>query len=278
MAESLNVGIDVGGTFTDLFVSAADGAVRSYKVLSTPHDPSEGVVDGLRAIAEAESEELRAVAGRIRTIVHGTTVTTNAVLTRRGARTGLITTEGVRDALEMRRGVREDQYDNRLRNVEPLVPRHLRRPVRGRLDYAGAELEPLDLDDVRQAATRLSEAGAQAVAICFMNAFANPEHERAAAEIVREVLPDAFLSVSSHVLPTIRFYNRISTTALNAYAGPVLSDYLNSLTGNLADCGFAGVLLFMQSSGGVSLPELILERPATTLLSGPAADCLWIIS
>ncbi len=270
-ATTFKVGIDVGGTFTDLFLWSSEGDVQTFKVLSTPKDPSIGVLDGLRTIAEAHRVELSVLAGRIDTIVHGTTVTTNAVLTRRGAKTGLITTEGVRDALEMRRGIREEQYDNRYQNVVPLVPRHLRLPVRGRLDWRGAELTPLDLDGVRVAAATLRDEGVEAVAICFMNAFADDGHERAAAEIVRQELSEAFLSVSSEVLPTVRFYNRVSTTALNAYVGPVLRDYIGSLTGRLAEAGFDGVLLIMQSSGGVGLPDLTLARPAVTLLSGPAA-------
>ncbi|MCZ7681265.1 MAG: hydantoinase/oxoprolinase family protein [Sandaracinaceae bacterium] len=208
---------------------------------------------------------------RVRTIVHGTTVTTNAVLTRGGARTGLVTTAGVRDALEMRRGIREEQYDNRYLNVEPLVPRNLRIGVRGRLDAQGAELEPLSLEDVREAARALSAAGVEAVAVCFMNSFAGGAHERAAAGVIAAAMPEAYVSVSSEVLPLIRFYDRVSTTALDAYTGPVLSRYLGSLARRLAEAGFGGVLLVMQSNGGVALADVVARRPATTLLSGPAA-------
>ncbi|HJP01996.1 MAG TPA: hydantoinase/oxoprolinase family protein [Planctomycetota bacterium] len=270
MSVRYKLGIDVGGTFTDLFLWSSDGTVATAKTLSTPADPSLGVLDGLRVAAEGEGLAVEELARRVTTIVHGTTVTTNAALTRGGARTGLVTTAGVRDALEMRRGIREEQYDNRYRNVEPLVPRHLRRPVRGRLDYRGAELEPLELDDVRDAARRLGAAGVDAVAVCFMNSFADPAHERAAAALLREELPDAFVSVSSELLPTIRFYNRVSTTVLNAYVGPILERYLKSLTEKLASVAFAGTLLVMQSNGGVALPASVRTKPATTLLSGPA--------
>ena len=265
------IGIDVGGTFTDLFLWVSDGTVATYKTLSTPEDPSIGVLNGLRTIAEARGIELAELAANIATIVHGTTVTTNATLTRSGAKTGLLTTRGVRDALEMRRGIREKQYDNHCENVVPLVPRYLRRAVGGRLDYRGDELTPLDLDEVRAAARLFADANVGAVAICFMNSFANPAHERAAAEIIAAELSEVYSSVSADVLPTVRFYNRVSTTVLNAYVGPILRNYLNSLTSKLADIGFTGVLLIMQSNGGVAVPELILERPATTLLSGPAA-------
>ncbi|MCC6751838.1 MAG: hydantoinase/oxoprolinase family protein [Deltaproteobacteria bacterium] len=267
---TFKIGIDVGGTFTDLFCWSGTGEVETFKVLSTPQDPSVGLVDGLRAVAAAHGLSVEALARRVKTIVHGTTVTTNAVLTRRGAKTGLLTTAGVRDALEMRRGIRERQYDNRYLNVEPLVERALRRPVPGRLDAQGQELEPLDLAALRAEARRLKGEGATAVAVCFMNAFANDTHERAAAEIVRQELPEAYLSVSTELLPTIRFFDRISTTVLNAYVGPVLRDYLRALTGKLAGIGFAGVLLIMQSSGGVALPQVTEARAAMTLLSGPA--------
>jgi N-methylhydantoinase A len=271
MTETWNIGIDVGGTFTDLFACSSTGTVDTFKVLSTPADPSIGVVNGLEAIATAKGLPLRALAGRVGTIVHGTTVTTNATLTRRGARTALLTTKGLRDALEMRRGIREAQYDNRYKNVEPLVPRHLRLPVRGRLDAAGGEVEALSREDLLAACETLAAERVEAVAIGFMNAFASPAHERAAAEVVRAALPGVFVSVSSEVLPTIRFYNRISTTVLDAYTGPVLDRYLERLTARLAETGFAGVLLVMQSSGGVALPELTRRRPAMTPLSGPAA-------
>jgi len=265
------IGIDVGGTFTDLCLWSEGEGVQTFKVLSTPHDPSVGVLEGVARMASAVGLDVPAFLGATGLIVHGTTVCTNAVLTRGGATCGLITTSGVRDALEMRRGIREEQYDNRFTNVVPLVPRRRRLAVPGRLDFRGQELEPLALDEVRAAARQLGEQGVAAVAICFMHSYADDAHEQAAAAVVREELPDAYLSVSSEVLPTIRFYDRVSTTALNAYVGPVLRDYLASLTGKLADAGFGGVLLVMQSNGGLARPDVVRERPATTLLSGPAA-------
>ncbi len=270
---SFKIGIDVGGTFTDLFLwpEGGEGDAETFKVLSTPADPSDGVLAGLELVARSRGMELSELAGATSLIVHGTTVTTNAVLTRGGASTGLVTTSGVRDALEMRRGIRERQYDNRYQNVVPLVPRHRRRTVAGRLDFQGQELEPLDLDQVRSEVLRLKQEGVAAVAVCFMHAYANPAHERAAAQAIAEVLPEAYLSVSSQVLPTIRFYDRVSTTVLNAFVGPVLERYLSSLTARLAECGFAGTLLIMQSNGGVASPERSVRSAASTLLSGPAA-------
>ena len=267
----LKIGIDVGGTFTDLFLWPEEGPVGTFKVLSTPHDPSEGVVEGLRTMAESRGLTTAELAAATSLIVHGTTVTTNAVLTRGGAPTALLTTEGVRDALEMRRGIRERQYDNRYQNVVPLVPRRLRLPVAGRLDYQGRETAPLDRAAIRKAAGRLRDEGIAAVAICFMHAYANPAHEASAAAELRALLPDVFLSVSSEVLPTIRFYDRVSTTVLNGYVGPVLERYLGNLTEKLASVGFGGVLLIMQSNGGLASPDATRKLPASTLLSGPAA-------
>ena len=271
-ARHFKLGIDVGGTFTDFVAAESGGATVVHKVLSTPHDPSIAVLQGLAELAGLVAPAMPAaqfLAG-IDVIVHGTTVTTNATLTRRGAKTGLLTTEGVRDALEMRRGIREKRYDNRYTNVTPLVPRYLRLGVRERLDRRGGVVTPLDLGDVARAIDALAAEQVEAVAICFMNAFANPEHEQAAARLVRERLPRAFLSVSSELLPSIRFYDRISTTALNAYVGPILDKYLSGLQRRLQEAGFGGVLLIMQSNGGVMSPEIARLQPALTLLSGPA--------
>jgi N-methylhydantoinase A len=268
----LKIGIDVGGTFTDFVVTRPGRGPAIFKTLSTPADPSIAVLDGLAEIAAGQQppQSLADFAGAIDTLVHGTTVTTNATLTGTGARCGLLTTEGVRDALEMRRGIREEQYNNRYTNVVPLVPRCLRAGIGGRLDRDGRELQPLDLDGVRRAIDLFRREGVQAVAICFMNSFANAAHERAAAELVRRELPGAYLSVSTDVLPSIRFYERVSTTALNAYVGPKLNHYLDRLVGRLQAAGFGGLLLIMQSNGGVISPQLARERAALTLLSGPA--------
>jgi len=269
---ALKIGIDVGGTFTD-FVLTREGAEPAiFKTLSTPDDPSIAVVNGLADIAAAMNPplSLQAFAATIDTIVHGTTVTTNATLTGTGAKCGLITTEGVRDALEMRRGIREEQYNNRYTNVKPLVPRYLRAGIEGRLDRNGREAKPLKLDQITQAVELFKREGVQAVSVCFMNSFANPAHEQAAAELVRRKMPGAYLSVSTDVLPSIRFYERISTTALNSYVGPKLNHYLDQLVGRLKEIGFKGLLLIMQSNGGVISPQLAREKAALTLLSGPA--------
>lgn len=265
------IGIDVGGTFTDFLLTSKNGKSEIYKVLSTPADPSVGLMNGLEEMAQAKNTTLRDFIKRVKTIVHGTTVTTNAVLTRQGAKTGLLTTKGLRDALEMRRGIREEQYNNRYKNVEPLVPRYLRYPVEERLDYRGDVVTELNRSDVLGAAEMFRKEGVEALAVCFMNAFANGSHEAQAADIIKEKLPEAYLTVSSVFLPSIRFYDRVSTTVLNSYVGPILRTYLTSLVAKLEKAGFEGVLLIMQSNGGVVSPEVAAESAAVTLLSGPAA-------
>jgi N-methylhydantoinase A len=247
-----------------------DGTSKIYKVLSTPDDPSIGVMNGLSEMAKTKDVPLKELIKEVETIVHGTTVTTNAVLTYNGANTGLLTTKGVRDALEMRRGIREEQYNNRFTNVTPLVPRYLRLPIEERLDYKGDVVVPLKESDILDSLEKFKGENIEAIAVCFMNSFANKEHENKAAELVRKELPGAYLTVSSELLPSIRFYDRISTTVLNSYVGPILRSYLNSLTKKLKDIGFEGVLLIMQSNGGVISPEIATKTAAATLLSGPA--------
>ncbi len=267
---SYKIGIDVGGTFTDFLLTRGDGSSQIYKLLSTPKDPSIATIAGIEEMARDRGLSTEAFLGEVDTIVHGTTVTTNATLTYNGARTGLLTTEGVRDALEMRRGIREEQYNNRYENAQPVVPRYLRLPVRERLDYSGSVVNELDVPSVTAALDTFKAEGVEAVAICFMNAFANSDHEERVARLVREAMPEAFLSVSSVINPAIRFYDRVSTTALNAYVGPVLERYLTSLTHKLDGFNYSGILLIMASNGGVIAPESAMQRPALTLLSGPA--------
>jgi N-methylhydantoinase A len=269
---SLKIGIDVGGTFTDFIVSSAGRETLIHKVLSTPDDPSVAVLAGLEEIAPKlmPPADIREFMASIDAIVHGTTVATNTTLTHTGARSALLTTSGLRDALEMRRGIRERQYDNRYTNVKPLVPRYLRIGVGGRLDRNGAEVAPLSLEDIRRAIDLCKSEKIEAVSICFMNAFANPAHERTAEDLVRKELPEAYLTVSTKLLPTIRFYERVSTTVLNSYVGPKLNHYLSRLVTALKEAGFDGVLLIMQSNGGVMSPQVAREKAALTLLSGPA--------
>jgi N-methylhydantoinase A len=264
------IGIDVGGTFTDFLLALEDGSSKIYKVLSTPQDPSIGTLNGLQEMAADQDLSLEEFLKEVTVIVHGTTVTTNAVLTYGGANTALLTTKGLRDTLEMRRGIRERQYDNRFPNVEPLVERYLRLPVEERIDYKGDIIIPLNIDDVEKALDLMVHEGVEAVAVCFMNAFMNNQHEEDVHKIIRQKLPDVYLTVSNRIMPSIRFYDRVSTTVLNSYVGPTLKRYLSALISKLRQLKYGGALLIMQSNGGVISPELAIKKPAATLLSGPA--------
>ncbi|MGQ0653779.1 MAG: hydantoinase/oxoprolinase family protein [Betaproteobacteria bacterium] len=268
---AFKIGVDVGGTFTDFLLMGARGRTWAHKELSTPAEPSIAVLRGLAALAASQNTELQDFLREVSLIVHGTTVTTNAVLTGKTARTALLTTRGFRDALQMRRGVREEMYDNRYHPPPPIVPRHLRLPVTERVDAAGAEVAPLDEADVRRAITELQKQNIEAVAICFMHAHASRAHEARAAALVRQAMPGAYVCASSEVLPQVRFYERTSTTVLNAGVGPILSRYLGNLTRKLDDARYGGTLLIMQSNGGVATPAALSRLAAMTLLSGPAA-------
>jgi len=265
------IGIDVGGTFTDFLLAFEDNSSKIYKVLSTPRDPSEATLAGLTEMAADCDLSLPEFLQDVSVIVHGTTVTTNAVLTYSGAKTALLTTEGLRDSLEMRRGIREQQYNNRFQNARPLVERYLRLPIAERLENDGKVARALNRQDVADAVAFMNRQGVEAVAVCFMNSFVDNRHEEMTAAVVSDKMPGAYLTISSRLLPSIRFYDRVSTTVLNAYVGPTLSKYLQSLTSKLQAAQYRGVLLIMQSNGGVTSPDLAIERAATTLLSGPAA-------
>lgn len=265
------VGIDIGGTFTDLFVVEADGSGKIYKSPTTPYDPSEGLLAGLTKAADANGESLEQFLSGISTIVHGTTIATNAVLTRQGAKTGFVTNKGFRDLLNMRRGIRERQNDSKYGPPAPLVPRDLVGTVRGRLDATGTELVALDEADVREVAAHFRETGVESVAISYLWSFLDASHEQRTAEILTEELPGRFITISSDVLPQIRAYERHSTTTLNAFVGPKLQDYLANIEQKLANRGFAGTLLIVQSNGGVMSPQVASDMAVNALMSGPAA-------
>lgn len=265
------IGVDVGGTFTDFLLVDEDGDSWVHKTPSTPKDPSIGLLQGLAEMAEERRYKLEDFIKELDLIVHGTTVTTNAVLTGKGAKTGVLTTKGFRDILYMRRGFREERYDNKVPNPIPLVPRYLRRTVQERVDYKGEVLIPLNEADLQGALSYLAGQGVEALAICFMHSYANPEHEEQAARVATEALPGGYLTVSSHILPQIRLYDRVSTTVMNSYVGPIIQRYLTNLVGRLKEIDFRGTLLIMQSNGGVMSPEIAIKSAASTLLSGPAS-------
>lgn len=269
--SGVRIGVDVGGTFTDFLVVEEGGARLIHKTSSIPSDPARAVTKGLREIAERRGQTVEEFLGEVSTIVHGTTVTTNALLTRRGAKTGLLVTEGFRDVLPIRNGTREEPYDNRLPMPEPLVRRKLTRPIPERISKTGEEITSLDEEAVREAGRRFREERVGAVAISFLHSYATPDHEQRAAEILREELPDVYFTNSAELLSQARYYDRTSTAVLNSYVGPIISDYLRVLTETLRDVSFHGVLLIMQSNGGVTTPEELATRGALSLLSGPAS-------
>src|SRR6266481_1974433 len=213
------IGIDVGGTFTDLVAIDPAGVTTLAKVPSTPEDPSLGVLDGLSQLAEGLGLDRVALLGATDRIVHGTTVATNALLEHKGARLGLLTTEGHRDVVEMREGLKDDRYNLRMPPPEQLVPRRRRLPVRERIRADGRIETPLDPASLDAAITRLQGEGVEAVAVCYLHAWNDPRHERLTAEALSRALPDAYVSLSSEVLPQIKEFERVSTTLVNAYVG-----------------------------------------------------------
>jgi N-methylhydantoinase A len=266
----LRLAADIGGTFTDLVLQDRAGRERFYKTGSTPHDPSEGFLEGLALIARDFALDVRGLLGRIDAIQHGTTITTNALLTGQTSFTGLLTTAGFRDVLLARQGERESQFDSKVRPPRALVPRRLIAPVRERIDRHGQVAIPLDVDDVRRAAEQFRRTGVKSVAVGLLFSFLNPIHEERAAEILAAELPDVFLSVSSRVVPAVRFYERLSTTVLNAAVGPILQEYLERLAARLEALDYRKPLFIMQSNGGVVSLKAASARAVSTLLSGPA--------
>ncbi len=257
--KKLRLGVDVGGTFTDL-VALDNGEILTAKVPSTPQDQSEGVMNSVRA-AGIEARSVAAFA-------HGMTVATNALLERKGARTAIVTTEGFRDVLEIARQDRPSLYDLSRNRPPALVPRGLRFTVRERMGPEG-EILPLDERSLEEAVSALKEAEVEAVAVCLLFAFLHPEHEKKVGEVLREALPGVHVSLSSEVLPEFREYERFSTTAADAYLGPRLAAYLENLGREVEGAGMPSPLV-MQSSGGVVEIGVASQRTAACVLSGPA--------
>src|SRR6202790_3700788 len=264
------IGIDVGGTFTDLVAIGDDGSAILAKVPSTPADPSLGVLEGLAALAAKLGRDRASLLGETERIVHGTTVATNALLEHKGARTGLLTTEGHRDVIEMREGLKDDRYNLRMAPPEQLVPRHLRLGVEERMRADGRIETPLDQASLDDAIRVLREEGVEAVAVCYLHAWRDPAHERATREALHRALPGAYVSLSSEVLPQIKEFERVSTTIINAYVGPVLSRYLTRLEERLGAAGYQGPVLIIQSHGGVAPIADSGRLAAGAVLSGPA--------
>ena len=266
------LGVDIGGTFTDFALFDEGGSrIAVHKVLTTPSDPSLAVLEGAAALLGRE----RFPMSDVDSIAHGTTLVTNAIIERRGARTGMLVTAGFRDILDMGFEQRYDLFDLRLRWPDPLVPRRRRREVRERVSADGAVVEPLDLADVREAVRGLVETdGIEALAICFLHAYANPVHEEAAGDLVRREFPEIHVSRSAGVMANMREYERWTTATMNAYSQPMFDRYVERLEQGLSNLGFGGRLHIMTSSGASIVPETARRFPVRVLESGPAAGAL----
>lgn len=268
------VGVDVGGTFTDVVVVDGSGEINVFKVSSTPEDQSRGVLNGLEKAANEYNMSLERFLKNVETLGHGTTVSTNACLEREGAKTGLITTEGFRDALEMRRAHKKNIWDLSEQHPPVLVPRHLRRGVSERINSEGEVVEPLDEENVRQVIGDFRDEDVESIAVSTLFSFKNDTHERRIKEIVNEEFPEAFVSVSSEITRQIREYERTSTTVLNSYTGPLLTKYLENLKKALSDSGYERDIFITQSNGGVIPLETAQRQAAATLYSGPASGVI----
>ena len=264
----MRIGIDVGGTFTDfVLLEDATGRTHTHKCLTTPRDPSDAIEEGLRVIA---SQVPGCIAG-LEEVIHGTTLVINAIIERKGARTGLLTTRGFRDVLELGREIRYAAYDVFAQMPEPLVPREWRLEVDERVRADGSVLVPLDAAQARAAVREMARLGVESVAVCLLNSFENPAHELAIKRLLAEEFPQASVSISYEVLPQIREYERTSTTVTNAYVKPLTETYLRQLRERLGGLGFRGRLFIMLSSGGVTSAETAAQFPVRIIESGPTA-------
>jgi 5-oxoprolinase (ATP-hydrolysing) len=271
LSGEYRIGVDIGGTFTDFVLLAGyEGELSLHKRLTTPEDPSRGVMEGLGDLVREAGISL----GDCAEVVHGTTLVTNAIIERRGVRTALLTTEGFTDVLEMGREQRYDIYDLFLEYPEPLVPRWWRVGVEERVTRDGEVRRAPDLYRVRRRVAELVREGVEAVAVSFLHAYRNPEHERAVADMVRREFPELAVSISSEVVPEIREFERTSTTVANAYVQPLVDRYVRRMEDRLREGGFGGRFFLMQSSGGLAAPETARRYPVRLLESGPAGGAL----
>ena len=266
----LTIGIDIGGTFTDLVARDDSGRDVFVKSPSTPEDQSIGVMAGLELLAQRLELDRATMLAKTQRIVHGTTVATNALLERKGAKVALLTTMGHRDVLEMREGLKDERYNLRSTPPEALVPRQRRLGVRERIRPDGSVLLPLDDASLDAAIGAIRASDVDAVAVCYLHAYRNPAHEIATVERIRRELPGLYVSRSSDILPQIKEYERVSTTVVNAYVGPAVQRYLTGLKRRLGEAGFTGGLFIVLSHGGIAPVEEAARLAAGTVLSGPA--------
>ena len=264
------IGIDVGGTFTDLVYVTEEGEIRVVKTPSTPENQAKGVLAGLEKAASREGVGLGEFLKKTDLIIHGTTVATNTMLEFNGARTGLITTKGFRDDIEIRRGYKERIFDPRYPKPVPIALRRHRLTVNERIDREGKVVTPLDEEEVAGVVRKLKEAGVESIGVCLFFGFLNAQHEKKVAEIIEREYPEAFLSLSHEVLPQIREFERVSTTLVNAYTSPKLKRYLEDLESELARLGFGSEFFVMLSNGGIMNADYAGKYAVYSLLSGPA--------
>jgi len=269
MAEkSYRLGCDIGGTFTDfVLLNDQTGEIKIYKCLTTPKDPSDAVEHGIREM----EKNTPGFVEKMDEVIHGTTLVINSIIERKGAKTGLMTTKGFRDVLEIGRGIRYAPYDIFAEFPKPLIPRSLRFEVEERIRSDGSILKPLDPEEARRVVRTLLSLGVESIAACLINSFENPTHELMLKEIIEEEAPGISVSISYRVLPQIKEYERTSTTVTNAYVKPLTGRYLSKLAGRLESIGFKGKLFIMLSSGGVTSVETAAEFPVRVIESGPTA-------
>jgi N-methylhydantoinase A len=270
-SQGWRIGVDIGGTFTDLVAVDPTGGINVFKVPSVPADPAAGV---LAALERAATHLPLDVAGLLRNcavFAHGSTIATNTLLEKKGARVGCLTTVGFRDSLEIRRGIRENPWEHREPYPPVLVPRFLRRPVRGRIASDGSELAPVAVEDVADAGRYFRDEGVEAVAVCLFNSFLDPRHERLAADALSRYWDGKWITLSSRLAPIMGEYERSSTAVMNAYVAPRTVGYLRALNDRLAALGLPRPVLMIQNNGGAVSVDQVAERPVTLLLSGPAA-------
>ena len=268
----LRIGIDVGGTFTDVSVfDETSGRLHVAKTPSTPKDSSVGIAEALQEILT----RLQAKGPEVAYLAHGTTVSTNALIMHAGAKTGLITTKGFKDLLEIARQVRPDLYDLQAEKPEALVPRDLRLEVTERVYGDGTELIPLDKEETRKQAALLAQMGVESVAVCLLHSYLKPEHEQEVKAILQQALPpDVFLSISHEVVPEFREYERLSTAVVNAYLGPIIERYISRLEKRIKDLGIERKIYITQSNGGLISTEQTRNNPVRTALSGPSTGVI----
>ena len=264
------IGIDIGGTFTDLAAVDVNGAVTIAKSLTTPSDQSLGLLEGLTVLGTELGLSRSELLAQTALIIHGTTVAANALLERKGARVGMLVTDGFRDVIEQREGLKPDRYNVRLPPAPVLVPRALRLPVEERIRFDGSEEIALDEQSARAGIDALRRAGVEAIAVCCAHSYANPANERRIGELVAEEMPGIHVSLSSSVLPQIKEFERFSTTVVNAFITPVLSNYMKRLQRRLQEAGYTGEVLIMQSHGGLATIDDSIGLGVGCILSGPA--------